>query len=73
MLRGQKRTEMTYCTQLWSDDILPATGGIWGGAVLKKTPIRMYITMSNPILLNRVLRKSTSPTSCVAAGTGADE
>lgn len=40
-LRGQKRTEMKYCTQLWSDVRLAAVDGIWGGAVLWKTPIRM--------------------------------
>ena len=40
-LRGQKKTEMKYCTQLWSDVKLAAVDGIWGGAVLWKTPIRM--------------------------------
>ena len=40
-LRGQKRTEMKYCIQLWSDVKLAAVDGIWGGAVLWKTPIRM--------------------------------
>jgi hypothetical protein len=33
-LRGQKKTEMKYCTQLWSDVKLAAVDGIWGGAVL---------------------------------------
>jgi hypothetical protein len=33
-LRGQKKTEMTYCTQLWSDAELPVVDGKWGGAVL---------------------------------------
>ena len=40
-LRGQKKIEMRYCTQLWSDVRLAAVDGIWGGAVLWKTPIRM--------------------------------
>jgi hypothetical protein len=40
-LRGQKKTEMKYCIQLWNDVRLPAVNGIWGGAVLWKTPIRM--------------------------------
>jgi hypothetical protein len=40
-LRGQKKTEMKYCIQLWSDAKLAAVDGIWGGAVLWKTPIRM--------------------------------
>jgi hypothetical protein len=40
-LRGQKKTEMKYCTQLWSDVRLLGVDGIWGGAVLWKTPIRM--------------------------------
>ena len=40
-LRGQKKIEMKYCTQLWSDVKLAAVDGIWGGAVLWKTPIRM--------------------------------
>jgi hypothetical protein len=39
-LRGQKKIEMKYCTQLWSDVKLAAVDGIWGGAVLWKTPIR---------------------------------
>jgi hypothetical protein len=40
-LKGQKRIEMKYCTQLWSDVRVAAVDGIWGGAVLWKTPIRM--------------------------------
>lgn len=39
--RGQKRTEMTYWPQLWSDDALLGDAGKWGAAVLRKTPIRM--------------------------------
>ena len=38
--RGQKRTEMMYWPQLWSDDALPGVDGKWGAAVLRKTPIR---------------------------------
>ena len=33
-LRGQKRIEMKYCIQLWSDVRLAAVDGICGGAVL---------------------------------------
>jgi hypothetical protein len=40
-LRGQKKIEMKYWTQLWSDVRLLGVDGIWGGAVLWKTPIRM--------------------------------
>jgi hypothetical protein len=40
-LRGQRRIEMKYCTQLWSAAALNASGGKWGGAVLPKTPIRV--------------------------------
>jgi hypothetical protein len=40
-LKGQKRIEMKYCIQLWSDAKLAAVDGKWGGAVLWKTPIRM--------------------------------
>jgi len=38
-LSGHKKIEMKYCTQLCSDARLPAVDGIWGGAVLWKTPI----------------------------------
>jgi hypothetical protein len=40
-LKGQKRIEMKYCIQLWSDAKLAVVDGIWGDAVLWKTPIRM--------------------------------
>jgi hypothetical protein len=33
-LRGQKKIEMKYCTQLWSDVKLAAVDGKWGSAVL---------------------------------------
>jgi hypothetical protein len=58
-LSGQKRTEMKYCAQLWSDARLPAVVGKCGDAVLRKIPIRMYTTMKRPILLKRVLKKFT--------------
>jgi len=39
--KGQNRIEIMYWTQLCTDAKLPAVVGKWGGAVLKKTPIRM--------------------------------
>jgi hypothetical protein len=57
--KGQKATEMMYWTQLWSPATVPGVPGIWGGAVLKKTPIRMKI----PVQLKRVFKKSTQLTS----------
>lgn len=38
---GQKKTEMTYWPQLWTDDTLLGVVGKWGAAVLRKTPTRM--------------------------------
>jgi hypothetical protein len=40
-LSGQKRTEIKYCIQLWIDEILSGVVGKCGGAVLRKTPIKM--------------------------------
>jgi hypothetical protein len=33
--------------------------GTWGDAVLKKTPIRIYMAIKRPLVLKRVLKKST--------------
>jgi hypothetical protein len=59
-LRGQRKTERKYCTQLWNNEILPADVGRWGAAVLVTTPITMYITIKSPVGLKRVLIKFTS-------------
>jgi len=37
--------------------------GTWGDAVLKKTPIRMYMAIKRPLVLKRVFKKSTQLTS----------
>jgi hypothetical protein len=58
-LKGQKRIEIAHCTQLWIDDTLFGVVGIWGDAVLTKTPIRIYTAMSRPFTLKSVFRKST--------------
>jgi hypothetical protein len=56
-LKGQKKTEMKYCSQLWS--VFEPSLGIWGVAVLTRTPIRRYIAMRRPVQLKRVLKKFT--------------
>jgi hypothetical protein len=40
-LKGQKKIEVKYWTQLWNATRLNAAFGKCGDAVLKKTPIRM--------------------------------
>jgi hypothetical protein len=42
---------MAYWTQLWSAATLNAAVGKCGGAVLTKTPIKMYTTMKRPFAL----------------------
>jgi hypothetical protein len=56
-LRGQRKMEIKYWIHECSASALTDSWGIWGGAVLTKTPIKMYITMKIPVVLNRVLKK----------------
>jgi hypothetical protein len=56
--RGQKNTEITYCTQLCSEAASCGDVGICGDAVFTNTPIRMYTAIAAPRTENRVLRKS---------------
>ena len=60
-LKGQKRTEMKYCIQLWSEAKLAVVDGIWGGAVLWKTPIKMYIAIKSPGPLKRSIIYAATP------------
>lgn len=49
--------EIRYWIHEWSEEALAAIEGTCGAAVLVKTPIKMYMTIKIPVVLNRVFKK----------------